>query len=81
MATPSGRRVDLESDGTVWSLGNNRCGASGNGTNQDLDVPAQASGLTGVVAISAGRGHTAKAAWIASPTAVGAAAEEGTGLS
>jgi alpha-tubulin suppressor-like RCC1 family protein len=44
----------LPSDGTVWAWGTNRLGQLGNGTTANSHVPAQASGLTGVIGIGSG---------------------------
>jgi alpha-tubulin suppressor-like RCC1 family protein len=51
----------LKADGTVWAWGANHCGQLGNGdvalANQRVSTPGQVVGLSGVVAIAAGRGH------------------------
>ncbi len=51
----------LTSDGTVWAWGENIYGQLGNGNGGNLDsysnVPVQVSGLTNVIAISAGYDH------------------------
>ena len=47
--------VALKSDGTVWSLGENDCGKLGNGSAvASSSTPVQASGLTGITAVSTG---------------------------
>jgi alpha-tubulin suppressor-like RCC1 family protein len=48
----------LKSDGTVWAWGSGQYGQVGNGTSgagNDVTLPVQVSGLTGVSSISAGR--------------------------
>ena len=53
--------VYLESDGTVWTWGNNSNGQLGNGTNgpgTDSSVPVQVPGLSGMTAIAAGTNFT-----------------------
>ena len=55
--------VYLKSDGTVWAAGNNSKGQLGDGTTTQRKNPVQVtnadgSGLSGVVAISAGSEHT-----------------------
>ena len=56
----------LRADGTVWTWGSNNwtgaypgSGKLGDGTTQDRYTPVQVPGLTGVIAVSAGDGHTA----------------------
>ena len=49
----------VKSDGTVWSWGYNNKGQIGNGTITVNELsPVQATGLTGVVSVSAGYEHT-----------------------
>ncbi|MFC1745905.1 RCC1 domain-containing protein [Candidatus Riflebacteria bacterium] len=49
----------VKSDGTVWGWGNNQYGQTGNGnTTTPQSSPVQISGLSGLVAISAGDNHT-----------------------
>ena len=48
----------LKSDGTVWSWGDNTYGELGNGSGDPSNVPVQATGLTNVIAISAGGGNS-----------------------
>ncbi|WNG62646.1 RCC1 repeat-containing protein [Archangium gephyra] len=49
----------LRADGTVWSWGNNANGQLGRTLATSFDaIPAQVPGLTGVVTLSAGFGHT-----------------------
>ena len=55
-----------KSDGTVWAWGDNRAGAMGDGFTSPApfipspgsSTPAQVSGLTGIVAVAAGYGHS-----------------------
>ena len=52
--------VALQSDGTVWTWGNNANGQIGDGTNTTRLLPVQVSGFgpgSGVVAVSAGNNH------------------------
>lgn len=51
--------VALKSNGTVWAWGSNIYGGLGNGTTTSSNAPVQATGLTNVVAVSAGGWHTA----------------------
>jgi alpha-tubulin suppressor-like RCC1 family protein len=50
----------LRSDGTVWAWGNNFFGQLGNGTTTSSSglTPVQATGLTGVIQVSAGGAHS-----------------------
>jgi len=48
----------LNSDGTVWTWGNNTAGQLGNGTTTNNAFAAQLSGLSGVMAVAAGMDHT-----------------------
>ena len=49
----------LRADGTVWAWGSNVFSQLGNGTYDDgVDTPIQVPGLTDVVAIAAGKGHS-----------------------
>lgn len=52
--------VALKKDGTVWVWGGNQSGQFGNGTFDDdfHNTPALVPGLTEIVSISAGGGHT-----------------------
>ena len=56
--------VALKDDGTVWTWGNNSFGQIGNGKTSLTDapnstwLPARVPGLTGVIAVAAGFGHT-----------------------
>ena len=43
--------------GTTWAWGYNNSGQLGDGTTTDRNAPVQASGLTGVVAVSGGGAH------------------------
>jgi alpha-tubulin suppressor-like RCC1 family protein len=56
------RDVALKQDGTVWSRGNNWNGELGNGAGgcigANSNIPVQATGLTDVIAISAGSDHS-----------------------
>jgi alpha-tubulin suppressor-like RCC1 family protein len=47
----------LKADGTVWSWGYNHDGEVGDGSTIDRHTPVQVPGLSGVVAISPGRGN------------------------
>lgn len=50
--------VALRADGTVWTWGDDRSGQLGNGSSTSTQpTPVQVSGLTGVIAISAGGYH------------------------
>jgi len=48
----------LKSDGTVWAWGRNDYGQLGNNTTQNKPLPVQVIGLSNVVALSSGAGHT-----------------------
>jgi alpha-tubulin suppressor-like RCC1 family protein len=51
--------VALKSDGTVWAWGLNLNGQVGDGTTIEWrSVPVQVSGLSNVIAVSAGQGHS-----------------------
>jgi hypothetical protein len=50
--------IALKSDGSVWAWGLNTSGQLGDGTTTDRPVPAQISGLSGVVAVAAGANHS-----------------------
>ena len=48
----------LRNDGTVWAWGDNRYyGMLGDGTTDNRNLPVQATGLSGIVSISAGSDH------------------------
>lgn len=55
---PGATMVALKSDGTVWGWGANNYGQLGDGTTAERHSPVQASGLSGVIAVSAGLYHT-----------------------
>jgi alpha-tubulin suppressor-like RCC1 family protein len=49
----------VKSDGTVWAWGRNIAGQLGDGTyTRSKNIPVQVNGLTGVIAIAAGGGHS-----------------------
>ena len=49
----------LKSDGTVWAWGNNNIGQLGDGTpSKEKSTPVQVVGLSDVIAIAAGNGHS-----------------------
>ena len=50
--------VYLESDGTVWTWGNNSNGQLGDGTTSDEPIPVPVGVLTGITVIAAGSNHT-----------------------
>ena len=50
--------IILKSDGTVWTVGDNGWGQLGDNSTTDSKVPIQVSGLTGIVAVSAGLYHS-----------------------
>lgn len=50
----AGVTLALRSDGTVWGVGNNSMGQLGDGTTTNRLTPVQVSGLSDVIAISAG---------------------------
>jgi alpha-tubulin suppressor-like RCC1 family protein len=58
IAGGSGHTIALNSNGTVWTWGSNEYGQLGDGTTTDRRVPAQVSGLRGVVAVAGGFKHT-----------------------
>lgn len=60
VATGNDHSVALRSDLTVWTWGDDNFGQLGNGTtiNTGRTVPIAVPGLTGVIAIAAGRYHT-----------------------
>ncbi len=47
--------VSICSDSTVRSWGRNQNGQLGNGTTTGSNVPVQVSGLTGIIAVAAGK--------------------------
>ena len=56
--TPTYHSIALKRDGTVWTWGDNRFGQLGDGSTTDRIVPAQVSGVSNVIAVSAGADHT-----------------------
>jgi alpha-tubulin suppressor-like RCC1 family protein len=48
----------VRQDGTVWAWGYNYFGQLGDGTTDNRLTPVQVSGLSGVIAIAAGSGHS-----------------------
>jgi alpha-tubulin suppressor-like RCC1 family protein len=48
----------LKKDGTVWASGYNGNGALGDGTLTERHTPVQVNNVSGIVAISAGSGHS-----------------------
>ena len=61
IATTSSHNLAVKADGTVWAWGANSYGQLGNGvlgTGTDSGAPVQAAGLTGVVDVAAGDGHS-----------------------
>jgi len=48
----------LKNDGTVMAWGWNFAGQLGDGTTLDRNVPAEVSGLTGIIAVSCGASHS-----------------------
>ncbi|MGE0877959.1 MAG: RCC1 domain-containing protein [Acidimicrobiia bacterium] len=62
IAAGADHSLALKSDGTVWSFGNNAFGQLGRSTNAGVDAAnpdaAVVPGLTGVIAIAAGNGHS-----------------------
>lgn len=63
VATRAYHSLALRSDGTVWAWGSNWYGELGNGTSLPFpdvgsNVPVQVIGLSSVVAIAAGNGHS-----------------------
>ncbi|WP_278277590.1 RCC1 domain-containing protein [Anaeromicrobium sediminis] len=55
---PFGHSLAIDSAGQAWAWGLNNWGQLGDGSNSDSDIPVQVSGLTDVIAISAGGGHS-----------------------
>jgi len=53
-----GHSIALKNDGTVWSWGQNYFGQLGLGDTTDRLLPAQVSGLSGIIAIANGGGHS-----------------------
>jgi alpha-tubulin suppressor-like RCC1 family protein len=47
----------LQTDGTLWSWGDNTYGQLGDGTTTQRFVPTRVAGLTGVIAVAAGASH------------------------
>ena len=59
IATFGAHTLALKSDGTVWAWGDNRSGQLGIGTiGGNRPTPVQVSGLTGIIAITAGAAHS-----------------------
>ncbi|MDT4953778.1 MAG: hypothetical protein QOJ02_1916 [Acidobacteriota bacterium] len=59
IAAGGNHNVALKNDGTVWTWGDNRAGQLGDGTNvPSRNTPVQVRGLTNVIDIAAGEGHT-----------------------
>nr|WP_255570868.1 S-layer homology domain-containing protein [Cohnella sp. CFH 77786] len=52
------RTMVSDNNGAVWTWGNNSSGQLGNGTTESSDTPLQVPGLSGVIAVSAGTGHS-----------------------
>jgi alpha-tubulin suppressor-like RCC1 family protein len=77
----------LRGDGTVWGWGYNKAGQLGNGGFEEREKsPVQAIGLSGVVAIAAGGGHTLAlkedgTVWAAGNNGVGQLGNNSTGQS
>ncbi|MCL2434375.1 MAG: RCC1 domain-containing protein, partial [Clostridia bacterium] len=51
-------RVELKSDGTVWTWGSNNWGQLGDGTTSAQQYPVQVAGVSDVTAVAAGGEHT-----------------------
>ena len=59
IATFGTHTLALKLDGTVWAWGDNRSGQLGIGTiGGNRPTPVQVSGLTGIIAITAGAAHS-----------------------
>jgi len=48
----------LKSDGTVWAWGSNTYGQLGDGTTTHRNTPVHVSGLTDIIAITAGNDYS-----------------------
>ncbi|WP_308686707.1 hypothetical protein [Stigmatella ashevillensis] len=48
----------MRPDGTVWAVGANDSGQLGDGTTSSRRVPVAVQGVSGVVAVAAGYGHS-----------------------
>lgn len=61
MSVTAGARHSLaiiESDGTVWAWGQNDFGQLGDGTTDNKNTPINIQGISGIIALAAGRSHT-----------------------